>query len=126
MKHHGNPRHGSRGRGLTGGTLLVAAAICALPLAGCSIAETGSTNHQSDTSQEGDMGPSGENGPHTTRVLPEEMSGQEAIDALGDKIDVVAKRIGKTPDELKEMLLKNPSAHVTPYGNVVFKDNFGK
>lgn len=58
----------------------------------------------------------------SNKVLPKEMSGQEAIDALGDKITVVAKRVGKTPEELKELLLRDKSARVTPEGNVRYHD----
>lgn len=57
-------------------------------------------------------------------LLEKELSGQEAIDALGDKIDTVAERVGKTPEELKELLLRDPSAHVTPKGFVVYRDSF--
>lgn len=58
----------------------------------------------------------------SNKVLPKAMSGQEAIDALGDKIDVVAKRVGKTPEELKELLLRDKSARVTPEGNIRYHD----
>lgn len=57
-----------------------------------------------------------------TKVLPERMSGQEAIDALGDKIDVVAKRNNKTVDELKDLLLRDKSAHVSTGGFIVYID----
>ncbi len=57
-------------------------------------------------------------------LLNEELNGQEAIDALGDNIDTVAKRIGKSPEELKELLLRDSSAHVTPKGFVVYRDTF--
>lgn len=57
-----------------------------------------------------------------TQVLPKEMSGQEAIDALGDDIGSVAKKAGKSVDELKALLLRDASAHVTPQGFVVYRD----
>lgn len=55
----------------------------------------------------------------TSEVLPRAMSGQEAIDALGDDIDIVAKRNGMSADELEEMLLKNPSAKVSKNGFIL-------
>lgn len=58
----------------------------------------------------------------TNKVLPARMNGQEAIDALGDKIDVVAKRNNKTVDELKDLLLRDKSAHVSPGGFIVYID----
>lgn len=57
-------------------------------------------------------------------ILDEELSGQDAIDALGDNIDMVAKRVGKSPEELEELLLRDPSAHVTPRGFIVYRDSF--
>ena len=57
-----------------------------------------------------------------TKVLPERMSGQEAIDALGDDITVVAKRNNKTVDELKDLLLRDKSAHVSTRGFIVYID----
>ncbi|WP_224779996.1 hypothetical protein [Leucobacter sp. Psy1] len=56
--------------------------------------------------------------PLTKQVLDRPMSGQEAIDSLGDDIDLVASRNGKTVEEMKEFLLKNPSAQVSPNGFV--------
>lgn len=55
--------------------------------------------------------------------LPEKMNGQEAIDALGDNIDAVAKKNGKTTEELKDLLLRNKTAFVTPGGHLVYLDN---
>ncbi|WP_427868798.1 hypothetical protein [Leucobacter luti] len=55
--------------------------------------------------------------------LPEKMNGQEAIDALGDNIDAVAKKNGKTTEELKDLLLRNKTAFVTPSGHLVYLDN---
>ena len=63
--------------------------------------------------------------PFSTTVLPEEMSGQEAIDALGDKIEFVANRNGKTVDELKDLLLRDATAHVSTSGDIFFRDDFG-
>lgn len=61
--------------------------------------------------------------PGGKKVLDTELSGQEAIDALGDEIDYVAKLAGKTPDEVEELLLRDPSAHVTTQGRIVYRDN---
>lgn len=58
----------------------------------------------------------------TTTVLDEEMGGQEAVDALGDRIDVVAQRNGMTADELTELLLTDPTARVTTKGFVYFSE----
>ncbi|SJM64578.1 hypothetical protein CZ774_12985 [Frigoribacterium sp. JB110] len=62
----------------------------------------------------------------TNKVLPGRMSGQEAIDALGDKIDVVAKRNSMTVDEFKDLLLRDKSAHVSPQGFIVYIDTNAK
>lgn len=51
-----------------------------------------------------------------SQVLPKAMSGQEAIDALGDDIEIVAERNGMSVDQLEETLLKNPSAKVSKNG----------
>lgn len=62
--------------------------------------------------------------PLATDVLPESMGGQEAIDALGDKIDKVAQNNGMTADELKELLLRSKTAQITPKGFIVYLDTF--
>lgn len=59
-------------------------------------------------------------------VLPEPMNGQEAIDALGDDIEAVARRNGKTVEELKEMLLRDSSVHISTSGFILFLDNNAK
>ena len=88
-----------------------------------------STTESSDSGSSGDAadGKNSDSGASvgtlpSNKVLPKAMSGQEAIDALGDKIDVVAKRVGKTPEELKELLLRDKSARVTPEGNIRYHD----
>ncbi|KJC64991.1 hypothetical protein TZ00_05135 [Agreia bicolorata] len=63
--------------------------------------------------------------PFSTTVLPSPMSGQEAIDALGDKIEYVAQRNGKTVDELKDLLLRDATVHVSTSGDIFFRDDFG-
>lgn len=62
--------------------------------------------------------------PITGSVLPHPMGGQEAIDALGDKIDFVAKRNGKTVDELKDLLLRDKTAQVSVDGFIAYVDTF--
>lgn len=57
--------------------------------------------------------------PSKQQVLSKPMSGQEAIDALGDDIAVVAERNGKSVEELKDLLLRNPSAKVTQDGDIL-------
>jgi len=61
-----------------------------------------------------------------TTFLKESMGGQEAIDALGDRIDVVAQRNGKTVEELTDLLLRDSTAFISPKGFLGFKDDFGK
>jgi len=60
------------------------------------------------------------------QLLPERMNGQDAIDALGDRISTVAERNGKTVDELKDLLLRDSTAYVTPSGMIVYLDDFGQ
>lgn len=61
-----------------------------------------------------------------TTFLEKEMGGQEAIDALGDKIEKVAERNGKTVEELTDLLLRDQTAVISPRGFLLFKDDFGK
>lgn len=56
--------------------------------------------------------------------LPEAMGGEEAIDALGDNLEAVANRNGKTPEELKDLLLRDKSAKVSVDGFIVYGDSF--
>lgn len=58
--------------------------------------------------------------------LTENMNGQEAIDALGDDIEVVAKRNGKTVEELTDLLLRDETAYISPNGFLMFKDGITK
>lgn len=73
--------------------------------------EPTSTDDESDQ----DMQPS-DSPVNSTHVLEESLSGQEAIDALGDDIDIVAEKNNMSVDELKEFLLRNESAVVRPDG----------
>ncbi|MBK0418855.1 hypothetical protein JD276_07395 [Leucobacter sp. CSA1] len=70
----------------------------------------------------GDEGTGDEGGvkSDTRQVLPKTMGGQDAIEALGDDIDVVAERNGMTVDELKELLLRDKSAKVSKNGFLLY------
>ncbi len=54
--------------------------------------------------------------------LPEAMSGQEAVDALGDELETVAQQHGMTADELREDLLRDATLTVTPSGELLYED----
>ncbi len=62
--------------------------------------------------------------PSPATVLPEPMGGQEAIDALGDKIEIVAQRNGKTVEQVKELLLRDKTAEVSTKGFIRYIDTF--
>ena len=55
-------------------------------------------------------------------MLPEAMSGQEAVDALGDKLAVVAERNNMTAEKLRKLLLTDSTLHVTPSGSLLYVD----
>ena len=55
-------------------------------------------------------------------LLPEPMSGQEAIDALGEHLDHVAELNGMTPDQLRDLLLRDPTVTVAPSGRLLYED----
>lgn len=55
-------------------------------------------------------------------VLPRAMSGQEAIDALGEHLDHVAELNDMTPDQLRDLLLRDASVEVTPSGRLMYDD----
>lgn len=55
-------------------------------------------------------------------VLPEPMGGQAAIDALGDNLEVVAQRSGKTTDELEALLLRDSTLRVSTSGFLYYVD----
>lgn len=55
--------------------------------------------------------------------LPEPLNGQAAIDALGDDIAIVAKRSGKTVEELTDLLLRDSTAHISTTGYLVYLDD---
>lgn len=56
------------------------------------------------------------------KVLPEPMNGQEAIDALGDNLEAVARQNGKTVEELEDLLLRDASAFVSKNGFIYHRD----
>lgn len=58
----------------------------------------------------------------TGDILPEDLAGQEAIDALGDDIVLVAERSGKTVEELKELLLRDETVRVSTDGFLYYVD----
>lgn len=96
------------------------------------------SSSQSSDDSAGDMPESGPSGSSTSAssparvpvqgglVLAEAMNGQAAIDALGENITRVADRAGMSVDELTELLLRSPSAYVTPQGGIVYRDGFGR
>jgi hypothetical protein len=57
-------------------------------------------------------------------VLPETMGGEEAIEALGENLQVVAQRNGKTAEELTQLLLRDKTAKISPEGFIVYLDDF--
>lgn len=59
----------------------------------------------------------------SSEVLTEPLGGQEAIDALGDKIEIVAQRNGKTVEQLEELLLRDKAAKVSTDGYIVYIDS---
>lgn len=89
--------------------------------------QTTGTSNSADTSASSD-GNSDVNEPSQPApigggdVLPRAMSGQEAIDALGDNIDRVADQNHLTVKELKEKLLQDATLHVSKSGRLVFLD----
>lgn len=56
-------------------------------------------------------------------VLPEAMSGQAAIDALGTNIERVAQQNSLTVEAFEELLLRDASAHVSRTGRLVYLDS---
>ncbi|WP_166356252.1 hypothetical protein [Phytoactinopolyspora limicola] len=56
------------------------------------------------------------------KVLPEPMNGVEAIEALGDKLDLVARRNGMTPEKLRATMERDRSLWISPRGFIVYRD----
>ncbi|MFC7945288.1 hypothetical protein ACFUPZ_18685 [Microbacterium oxydans] len=124
-------------------TLLITAAVILLVVGGTVLAVTLSMNrestapgidtpaspHPSDSAVPNDSDENTEGGtveptPAFGSVLPETMGGEEAIDALGDNIETVARRNGKTVEELTELLLRDTTAKISPEGFIVYRDSF--
>lgn len=55
-------------------------------------------------------------------VLPQAMSGQEAVDALGDQLEYVAELNAMSADELRDLLLRDASVQVAPSGRLMYND----
>lgn len=55
-------------------------------------------------------------------TLDEKKNGQAAIDALGDKLDDVAKSYGMSPERLQEILLTDSTAWVDETGHILYID----
>ncbi|HZU92259.1 MAG TPA: hypothetical protein VFF85_01465 [Microbacterium sp.] len=83
--------------------------------------ETPSTTPAPTTSPGGEGGTDGTALP-TAAVLDEPKSGQEAIDALGDKIEIVAERNGMTVDQVTNLLQTDATAHVSVTGSIYYVD----
>jgi len=61
--------------------------------------------------------------PHPQLVLPESgASGQRAIDLLGDHLAAVAAAHGKTPEELRRILLSDRTARIDGRGWLYYVD----
>ena len=58
----------------------------------------------------------------SANVLDEPKSGQEAIDALGDKNEIVAERNGMTVDQVTNLLQTDATAHVSVTGSIYYVD----
>lgn len=80
------------------------------------------TNGDSDGTTNGNPNEPGQETPEGREVLPTDMNGQQAIDALGDDIDRVAELNGKTTQELKELLLRDNTVHISKFGYILYKD----
>jgi len=64
-------------------------------------------------------------GAHPDIVLPESgASGQRAIDLLADHLPAVAAAYGKTPEELRRLLLSDRTARIDARGYLYYVDEF--
>lgn len=64
----------------------------------------------------GTLTPSGED------VLRRAMSGQDAIDALGERLEWVAQLNGMSVDDLRDLLLRDATVTVAPSGRLMYDD----
>ena len=55
-------------------------------------------------------------------LLPEPLGGQEAIDALGERLGHVAELNGMTTADLRDALLTDASLRVAPSGRLLYDD----
>jgi len=54
--------------------------------------------------------------------VPEPMSGQEAVDELGDRIGEAAEVNDMTAEQLENLLTSDPTVSIAPSGHIVYKD----
>jgi hypothetical protein len=67
--------------------------------------------------------PSGKASATTTRTLRLPLAGAEAVKALGQHLPAVAAHYGRTPEQLRDMLLTDPSARIDQAGRILFVDH---
>jgi hypothetical protein len=58
-------------------------------------------------------------------VVDELVSGEEAIEELGDDLEVVARRHALAADDLSELFEEEPDLHVDVCGHLLYLDTFG-
>lgn len=80
--------------------------------------ESPSAPEPTETETEGDDVETSNSPSGTNTVLDKPLGGQEAIDALGDDIQIVADRNNMTVDEVKDLLLKDKNMKVSPTGHI--------
>lgn len=54
--------------------------------------------------------------------LGRELGGQEAIDALGDSLEEVARKHGMSADRLRDLLLQDRTARIGRTGRLFYRD----
>src|SRR5690625_4540426 len=54
--------------------------------------------------------------------VPEPMSGQEAVDELGDRIGEAAEVNNMSAEQLENLLTSDPTVSIAPSGHIVYKD----
>lgn len=80
--------------------------------------ESPSAPDPTDTATESDDVEPSKTPSGTNVILEKPLGGQDAIDALGDDIQIVADRNNMTVDEVKDLLLKDPNMMVSPTGHI--------
>lgn len=111
----------------TAAVVIVAAVAAAVGLSGSSDDDGTVAVGPAETQTDGDGGSTTPDDQQLatgegTTMLPEAMSGQQAIDALGDKLAVVAERNNMTAEKLRKLLLTDSTLHVTPAGSLLYVD----